>query len=104
MYELVPLQFFEMVHFSAYSSSTYKDHFRQLRLANKNTTTASPVVLTTGATALLPDMKESNKKYNDAKWTRQALSAVSMPVTLAAEKSKEPTAKKVVKEKYVNPF
>jgi len=96
---MVPLQFFEMVHFSAYSSETYKEHFRQMRLATKQPSSTQSSL---ADTSISQDPKLMSKNFNDSKWTRQALATMSM----AAQAPTPVVVKKehVKKEKYVNPF
>lgn len=35
LYELIPILYFESIHFSMYTAESYRHHYRQLRLANR---------------------------------------------------------------------
>ena len=105
MFELIPLQLFEMIHFSIYGSTVYTDHFRKMRLLkvlNNRQVKQTPGLNTN---TVSNEMRDANKKFNDAKWTRQGLNAAALRNASFEQTAKLPVEDLAAKMKReISPF
>lgn len=80
MFKLLPLQLFEMIHFSSYTQEIYSHHFRKLRLMKIKMSRLVKHGECKMKGEMMNDIKDANKRFNESKWTRQGLSLVTLRI------------------------
>jgi len=99
LYELIPLQYFELIHFSSYLSKAYHTYFRQIRASTKTNGGDKVKQLTVKEHDAI---KTTRRKYNESMWTRQILNVSSVASSMGSEFEKDPNFK-MREEQFIGP-